>query len=104
MADQTSSCRGVPCSRNSSVPRRVRDHRLDLATVTDDPCVAEQTFDVTLAVTSDLVGIEVREGLAEVSRLRRIGVPREARLEALEAEPLEDVALVRTGRPHSSSW
>src|SRR5581483_12465011 len=76
---------------------RVRDRRLDLAAVADDACVAEQPLDVALAEARDLLRNEVRERRAERLALAQDRDPREAGLEALEAEALVQAALVAHG-------
>src|SRR5581483_10029911 len=73
---------------------RVRDRRLDLAAVTDDAGVAEQPPDVPLAEAGDRVRVEPGERRAEGLPLAQDRQPGEARLEALEAEPLVQPALV----------
>ena len=72
----------------------VGDGRLDLAAVADDAGVAEQPLDVGVGVGRDDVGVEVGEGGAEVRALAQDRRPRQAGLEALEADPLVEAALV----------
>ena len=73
---------------------RVRDRRLDLAAVADDRGVGEQARDVALAERRDPVGVEALERRPEALALAQDRQPRQARLEALEAEPLVEPALV----------
>src|SRR5438128_3770416 len=73
---------------------RVRNRRLDLAAVPDDPRVAEQLLDLTRPEPSDRPGVEVREGDPEGRPLAQDREPGEPGLEALEAEPLVEPALV----------
>jgi hypothetical protein len=73
---------------------RVRDRRLDLAAVTDDARIGQEPLDVLLAETSDTLRIEICERPPEVPALAQDRQPRETGLEALEAEPLVDAALV----------
>ena len=70
----------------------------DLAAVADDAGIGQQPGDVVGAESTQGLGVEVREGAAEVFALAENGQPGEAGLEAFEAELLEQVALV-AGRP-----
>jgi len=72
----------------------VRDRRLDLAAVADDRGVGQETLDVALAESGDPVGLEALEGGAEALTLAQDRQPGEAGLEAFEAEPLVEAALV----------
>ena len=72
----------------------VVDHRLDLAAMADDARVREQALDVARAEPGDPVDVEVVEGGAEVLALGEDGPPAQARLEALQAELLEQTAVV----------
>src|SRR4029453_16453722 len=85
--------------RRSSLAQRdcgagVGNRGLDLAAVPDDPRVAEQPLDVTLAEARDPFGIEAREGMPERLALAEDSDPREPRLKSLEAEALVETALV----------
>ena len=73
---------------------RIRDRSLDLAAVTHDRGVREQARDVAFAEGGDPVGLEALEGRAEAVPLAEDRQPGEARLEALETEPLVDAPLV----------
>src|SRR5436190_3024806 len=73
---------------------RVRDRRLDLAAMADDARVLEQALDVRLAEAGDGLGVEPCERGPEALALAEDRQPREAGLEALEAKPLEQAALV----------
>src|SRR5919198_2680653 len=74
---------------------RIRNRGLDLAAMAHDPRVTEQALDVAIAETRHGVRVEARERAAKVLPLAEDGQPREARLEALEAETLVEPALVR---------
>src|SRR5919108_5583211 len=75
-------------------PARVRDCRFDLAAVTDDPGVTQETIDVALAETRHALRIEIGERNAKCIALPQDRQPRESRLKAFEAEPLEQAAFV----------
>ena len=70
------------------------DRRLDLAAVAHDRVVEEQALDVVFRELRDHLGIEARERAPEGLALAQDRQPRQAGLEALEAEPLVDAALV----------
>src|SRR5215207_10516908 len=72
---------------------RVRDRRLDLLAVADDPGVAEQALDVLVVVPGDLLDVEAVEGATEVLALAQDREPGKARLERLQGEPLEQLVL-----------
>jgi len=72
----------------------VADRRLDLAAVADDPRVCQEPLHVGLTEIGDRVGIEPRERPAERLALAQDRRPRQPRLERLEAEALEQSALV----------
>src|SRR5581483_8260922 len=72
----------------------VRNRRLDLAAVTDDPGVFEEPVDVALAVAGDAVGFEAGECRAKPLALAQDRQPREPRLKALETEPLVEPPLL----------
>jgi len=76
---------------------RVRDRRLDLGAVAHDARVGEQPRDVVVAEGGDARGVEVAEGGAERRPLAQDRQPGQARLERLEADPLEDAPLVADG-------
>ena len=63
----------------------------------DDARVPKQPLDVALAEARDRFGIEAGEGGAEVLALAQDRQPRQPGLEALEAQPLEQAALVGDG-------
>jgi hypothetical protein len=75
----------------------VRDRRLDLAAVPDDRGIREQALDVAFGECSDAVGIEPLERRAKALALAQDRQPAETGLEALEAEPLVEPALVADG-------
>ena len=77
----------------------VRDRGLDLAAMTDDARIAEQTADIALAETGDDVGVEARETCTERLALPQDRQPRETGLEPLEAEALVDPLLGSDGSP-----
>ena len=79
------------CPRRAA---RVGDRGLDLAAVADDPSVLEQALDFPLLEPCDGVGVELGEGGTEGLALAQDRQPREAGLEALEAESLVVAALV----------
>jgi hypothetical protein len=76
----------------------VVDRRLDLAAVPDDPGVLEQARDVARVVAGHPLRIEAVEGFPEVFALAKDRDPAQARLEALEADLLEQ-AMVVADRP-----
>ncbi len=63
--------------------------------MSDDPGVREQTLDVALAEASDSLGIEVLERLPKALALAQDREPGQPRLEALEAKPFVEAALVQ---------
>src|SRR4051812_11062796 len=73
---------------------RVADRRLDLAAVTDDAGVGEESIDVAFAEASHALEVEAGERLAEALALAQDCQPREPRLEALQAELLEQPLVV----------
>ena len=81
-------------STSSRARLRVVDDRLDLAAMADDALVLEQALDVALREARDPVEIEVMEGGAEILALGEDGAPAQARLEALEAQLLEQAPVV----------
>src|SRR6266545_3154370 len=83
--------RGVP-ERQHGPP--VGDGRLDLGSTADDRGVPEQPRHVRLAEGRHLGGLEVREGETKGLALAQDGQPRQARLEPLEAELLEQTHVV----------
>lgn len=72
----------------------VVDRRLDLAPVTDDARVIEQTQDIRLPEAGHRRRIEVGEGRPETLAFPQDGEPRESRLETFETEFLEERSLV----------
>jgi hypothetical protein len=73
----------------------VCDRRFDLAAVADDPRVLEQARDVAFPEARHDVGVEAGEHGAEALPLPEDREPRQAGLEALEAEAFVDAVLVR---------
>jgi hypothetical protein len=63
--------------------------------VTDNPRIGKQAFDLRRAEGAKRLDVEAGEGTAEVLALSQDREPGQTRLEALEAELLEDVAVVR---------
>src|SRR6478735_5322168 len=68
----------------------VGDRRVHLAHVPDDPRVGHQPGAVGVVEGGDLLGVEPGEGGTEGGSLAQDGDPREAGLEGLEGEPLEE--------------
>ena len=68
-----------------------------------DRRVGEQPLDVAVAESRHPLGVEAGEGAPEGLALAEDGQPREAGLEALQAELLEQPPVVATGKPHSLS-
>jgi hypothetical protein len=77
---------------------RVGDRRLDLGPVADDPGVAHQALDVGAVEAGDRIGLEACERLAERRALAQDRDPGEAGLEPLQAQALEQPALVGDGK------
>ena len=73
---------------------RVRERRLDLGPVADDPRVGHQALDLGLTVPGDARVVEAVEGGAEVLALAQDREPGEAGLERLERQPLVEPAVV----------
>jgi hypothetical protein len=73
---------------------RVAEGRLDLPAVPDDAGVAEQPGHVARSHARHGVDLEIPEGAPEVRPLAEDREPGEAGLEALEAELLEEPAIV----------
>ena len=82
----------------------VADRRVDLGAVADDPGVGHQPRPVVVVEGRDDRRVEAAERRAERLALAQDRRPREPRLERLEGEPLEQLDVVVTGVPHSSSW
>src|SRR5690606_40220472 len=72
----------------------VVDGRGDLAAVADDAGIEQQAFDVGLVHGGDARNVETVEDLAEALALPEDGQPGEPRLEAFEAELLEQPRVV----------
>jgi hypothetical protein len=72
---------------------RVSDRCLDLAAVPDDRRVAEQPQDIGLGVVRDRCQVEAGESAPESIPLAQDRDPREARLEALQRQQLEQAAV-----------
>ena len=73
---------------------RVRDRGLDLEPVPDDRRVGEEASNVRGTETRDTSRVEIRERTAKTVALPQDRQPRQAGLEAFEAELLEQAALV----------
>jgi hypothetical protein len=92
--------RDVECEHDPCIA----DHGLDLAAMADDPRIAHQAFDVTLAEPRDRLDVPAVEGLSIPLALVQDRRPREAGLSALEVESSKSLRSSRSGTPHSSSW
>src|SRR5690606_33019762 len=77
----------------------VVDHRADLAAVADDAGVGEETFHVGLVEPGDPLEVEATERLPERLPLAEDREPRQPGLETLEAQLLEQAAVVGDGEP-----
>ena len=75
-------------------PARVGDGGLDLAAVADDARVLQEARDVARAEAGHRVEVEPPEGGAEALALPQYRQPAEARLEALQADLLEEPPVV----------
>src|SRR5262249_28359692 len=84
--------RHVVAQRNGRA--RVRDRGFDLAAMADDRRVAEQPLDVAFSERGHTFRLEALERGAERFALAEDRQPAEARLKALEAEPLVQASLV----------
>ncbi len=73
---------------------RVVDRRFDLAAMADDARVAEQPLDVARLEPRDALELEIGEAFAKSLALAQDREPAQARLEALEADLLEQAAVV----------
>lgn len=62
-----------------------------------DPGVGQEPLDVGRAEAGERLGLEMRESAAEMLALPQDGEPGQAGLEALEAELLEEIAVVGRG-------
>src|SRR6476469_7626000 len=76
---------------------RVRDRRLDLPAVPDDRGIRYKPLDVPLVERGDAIRIEPVERRPEALALAQDRQPAETGLEAFEAEPLVEAALVADG-------
>ena len=74
---------------------RVRDRRLDFATVPDDPLIGHQPREICIGERRDDFGIEVGEGGTERRSFAHDDEPRQAALERLEGQALEVCAIAR---------
>src|SRR6185503_12461286 len=72
----------------------VIDRRFDLAAMTNDPFVAEQSRDVARREAGDAIDVEVHERAPEVLALPEDRQPAQTGLEAFEADLLEQTAVV----------
>src|SRR5829696_1542890 len=73
---------------------RIVGGRFDLAAMTDDAGILQQTAHVARAELRDQGGIEILEGLPEVLALAEDGDPAEPGLKSFEANLLEQPAIV----------
>jgi hypothetical protein len=88
------------CPRDELLgPPRIIDDRLDLATMTDDAFVLEQTIDVTLCEARDPVEIETMEGGTEILTLRKNRAPAQSGLKTLQTQFLEQAPIVSDREP-----
>ena len=88
-----------PCVSQGDGRAGVGDRGVDLAAVAHDAGVGHQPLHVVVPEGRDGVGVEAREGGAEVVALVEDREPRETRLERLERQPLEVGGL--PGDPHA---
>ena len=89
-----------PCSSIISIARAsVVDRRSDLAVVAHDAGVAEQPLDVSLAEPCHRLDVEPGERCPEVVALAQDRQPRQARLEPLQTELLEQPRVVGDPEP-----
>jgi hypothetical protein len=72
----------------------VVDGRFDLAAMAHDPGISQQAGDVLVAEARDFVEIEAGEGLPEILALSQDRQPRQAGLEAFEADLLIEAKIV----------
>ncbi len=77
----------------------VSDRRVYLGPVSDDPGIGEESGSIGLAVAGDDLGVEAAEGSSEGLSLSQDRGPRQTGLEALQGEPLEELAVA--GRRHA---
>src|SRR5690606_19439517 len=73
---------------------RVVDDGLDLAAVADDAFVIEQPVDVALGEARYPIEIETMKRHAEILALGKDGSPAQTRLEGLQADFLEQAAII----------
>src|SRR5712671_979935 len=85
--------RSFPLDELPGLPRII-DDRLDLAAVTDDPFVLEQTRDVALGEARDPVEIEIMEGGTEILALGEDRAPAQSGLKTLQVQFLEQAPIV----------
>src|SRR5215472_9376513 len=85
--------RSVPVHEFPS-PAGVADHRLDLAPVAHDAGILQEALDVLLGEAGNGAEVEAGEGGAEVLPLDQDGAPAQPGLEALQAQLLEQAAIV----------
>ena len=79
--------------------RRVVDGRFDLAAMADDAGIGQQTFNVVPIEARHALRIEAGKRRAEVLALAQDGQPAQARLEAFEAELLEQAHVIADRPP-----
>ncbi len=77
----------------------VVDGRGDLPAVSDDARIGHEASDVVLPELGDGAGLEVGKGCTEVLALAKDGQPAEARLEALQAQLLEQAPVIGDRSP-----
>ena len=87
----------LPCLVERDDRARVADRRLDLRAVADDAGIQEEPLDVVHLEARDRLRVEPREDLAERRTLAQHRDPRQARLERLERQALEQRRLAVHG-------
>ena len=97
--DHTSSCSGVPASRSSSTPRAFAIAASILPRWRTMPASPSRRSTSRSPKRATASGSNPANARAEVLALAQDRQPREPRLEALEAEPLVESALVRDRPP-----
>lgn len=79
------------------------DDGFDLTAMADNPRICQQPGHIGLIEQRHLAEIELGESGAEILAFGKNGAPAQARLEAFEAELLEQFTSSTTGKPHSRS-
>src|SRR4051812_28792869 len=91
----------IECSRMLPHQRlgdaRVRDGRVDLEPIADDPGIRHESLDVALVEGGDRVDLEVAEGGTEGRPPAQDRDPRQPCLKSLEAQLLEEWAVAVQG-------